>query len=78
MSVSGGVWKDGSLLVTDHDHPAIYELRLPRQDSVLEFVARHAAPFTGQGIAFDPKTGGLVGINRAKRQVVFASQAAAK
>jgi hypothetical protein len=29
--------------------------------------------FTGQGIAHDPKTGGLVGIDRGKRQVVFAS-----
>ena len=78
MSVSGGLWKDSSLLATDHDNPAIYELRLPRQGSVLEFVAKHAAPFTGQGVAFDPKTGGLVGINRAKRQIVFTSQAAAK
>ena len=78
MSVSGGVWRDGSLLVTDHDHPMVYELKLPQEGGVLTFVAKHAAPFTGQGIALDPKTGGLVGINRAKRQVVFATQPAAK
>jgi hypothetical protein len=31
-----------------------------------------ASPFPGQGIAADPKTGGLVGIDRDKREVVFA------
>ena len=40
---------------------------------MLESVGKQSIPFTGQGIAHDPKTGGLVGINRAKRQVVFAS-----
>ena len=30
-----------------------------------------ASPFPGQGIAIDP-SGGLVGIDRGKRQVVFA------
>jgi hypothetical protein len=30
------------------------------------------APFTGQGIADDPATGGLVGIDRKQRQIVFA------
>lgn len=74
MSISGGVWRQGSLLVTDHDNPVLYELHIPQQGSVLEFVAKHPAPFTGQGIAADPKTGGLVGIQRSKGQVVFASQ----
>jgi hypothetical protein len=78
MSVSGGVWRDGSLLVTDHDHPVVYELKLPQEGGVLTFVGKHPAPFTGQGIALDPKTGGLVGINRAKRQIIFATQPAAK
>jgi hypothetical protein len=73
MSISGGLWHNGSLLVTDHDHPVLYQLRLPRQGNVLEFVAKHSAPFTGQGIAADPETGGLVGISRTKRQIVFAS-----
>jgi hypothetical protein len=74
MSLSGGIWRSGSLLVTDHDHPALYELRLPEQGSVLKFVERHLAPFTGQGIATDPLTGGLVGIDRPKRQVVFVNE----
>lgn len=71
-SVSGGLWRDERLLVTDHDHGILYELRVPEEDSVLELAALHKAPFTGQGIAADPKTGGLVGINRAKKLVVFA------
>ena len=52
----------------------IYRLRLPKEGSVLEFVAKEPAPFTGQGFAFDAKTGGLVGIDRAKRQIIFAEQ----
>ena len=74
MSLSGGVWREGSLLVTDHDHPVLYELKAPATGSVLRFVTAHAAPFTGQGIASDPLTNGLVGINRAKRLVVFAER----
>jgi arylsulfatase A-like enzyme len=71
-SLSGGVWSGDDLLTTDHDHARLYRLRLPKAGSVLELVATESAPFAGQGIAVDPKTGGLVGINRAKRQVVFA------
>jgi hypothetical protein len=66
------LWRGGSLLVTDHDHPALYELCLPEQGSVLRFVARHSVPFTGQGIATDPLTKGLIGIDRPKRQVLLA------
>ncbi len=73
MSLSGGLWRDGSLLVTGHDDPVLFRLRLPKTGNVLEFTGQQSAPFTGQGFAHDPKTGGLVGINRAKRQVVFAS-----
>jgi hypothetical protein len=71
-SISGGVWRDGRLLVTGHDERAIYRLRLPEQGRVLEYIDALAAPFTGQGIAVDSGTGGLVGIDRARRQVVFA------
>ena len=49
-------------------------LRLPSQRRVLELVDTQAVPFTGQGFASDALTGGLVGINRAKKQVVFAEQ----
>ena len=74
MSFSGGLFQAGSLQVTDHDHAVLYELRVPERGTVLKFVGKHVVPFTGQGIAIDPQTGGLVGINRPKREVVFAVQ----
>jgi len=43
---------------------------------VLEFIGQRPAPFTGQGIAVDPATNGLVGINRAKKHIVFATPVA--
>jgi hypothetical protein len=66
------LWHEGALLATDHDHRVIYRLRVPRQGSVVEFVEKQESPFPGQGIAIDPTTGGLLGIDRAKRQIVFA------
>jgi hypothetical protein len=71
-SLSGGLWRDGTLLVTDHDHPVLYQVRVPKKGSVLEFVDKRPSPFPGQGIAHDPKTGGLLGIDRGKKEVVFA------
>ncbi len=71
-SISGGLWHDDSLLVTDHDHRVLYRLKVPRAGKVLEFVSQEKAPFTGQGIAFDPVTGGLVGIDRSKKEILFA------
>src|SRR5690606_15119708 len=38
---------------------------------------REKIPFTGQGIAVDPLTGGLVGIHRGKKQILLAAQDAA-
>lgn len=73
-SLSGGIWRDGMLLVTGHDDPVLFRLRLPKAGNVLEFIDKESVPVTGQGIAHDPLTGGLVGINRAKRLVVFASR----
>lgn len=73
-SLSGGIWYDGDLLVTGHDDPLVFRLRLPTRGTVLELIDTQAVPFTGQGFASDVHTGGLVGINRAKRQVVFAVQ----
>ena len=72
-SLSGGIWRDGELCVTGHDDPVLFLVRLPKEGAVLELVQKQSIPFTGQGISHDPKTGGLVGINRAKRQVVFAA-----
>jgi hypothetical protein len=71
-SLSGGLWRRDELLVTGHDDPILFRLRLPQEGTVLEFVDTQSVPFTGQGIADDPVTGGLVGINRDKRQVIVA------
>ena len=73
-SLSGGLWDDDSLLVTDHDHQVLYRLKVPTQGKVLEFVGQEKAPFTGQGIARDPVTGGLVGIDRAQKLLLFAER----
>src|SRR4029453_243540 len=74
-SLSGGLWQSDALLVTGHDDPVLFRLELPKEGTVLKFVGKESVPFTGQGFAIDPPTGGLVGIDRAKRQVVFASLA---
>jgi glycerophosphoryl diester phosphodiesterase len=71
-SISGGIWQGGRLLATGHDRRVIYRLRLPARGDVLELVDVLASPFPGQGIAADPATGGLVGIDRAKKRIVFA------
>lgn len=73
-SSSGGIWRRGKLLVTGHDEREIHVLELPANpdDRVLKYVATVKAPFTGQGIANDPATGGLIGIDRAQRRVIFA------
>lgn len=74
FSLSGGIWHDDELLVTGHDDPLFFRLRLPGQGTVLELIDTQSVLFTGQGFASDAKTGGLVGINRARRQVVFVVQ----
>jgi len=72
-SLSGGLWRGDELLATDHDHQRLYRLKLPRTGTRLRYLGNHSAPFTGQGIALDPVSGGLIGINRARKQVVIAS-----
>jgi hypothetical protein len=71
-SISGGLWYRGDLLATGHDRKVIYKLKVPKTGDVLELIEVLASPFTGQGIAYDDKTGGLVGIDRARRKIVFA------
>ncbi|HND51992.1 MAG TPA: prolyl oligopeptidase family serine peptidase, partial [Pirellulaceae bacterium] len=46
---------------------------MPTSGPELTFVDQQPAPFTGQGIAADPTTGGLVGIDRAKRELIAAT-----
>lgn len=73
-SLSGGIWRGDALCVTGHDDMVFFRVRLPKSGKVLELIDKQSVPFTGQGIAADPLTGGLVGIHRGKRQIVFASQ----
>lgn len=72
-SLSGGVWFGNDLLTTGHDKRELYRLRLAKTGNVLEFVGRESVPFTGQGIAIDPHTNGLVGISRAEGKVIFVN-----
>lgn len=74
-SLSGGLWLGEELLVTGHDKQELYRLRLPETESVLEFLGREEIPFTGQGFAVDPSSGGLIGISRAERKVIFVKRA---
>lgn len=71
FSISGGVWRKNQLFATGHDHRVLFRLEIPEKGDVLRLVETIPSPFPGQGIANDPKTGGFIGINRAKRQVVF-------
>ena len=73
-SLSGGVWIGDQLLTTGHDKRELYRLRLPSTGNVLEFVGREDVPFTGQGFAVDRHAGGLVGISRAERKVIFVKR----
>ncbi|MGB0579221.1 MAG: endonuclease [Limisphaerales bacterium] len=57
-SLSGGIWRGEDLLVTGHDDPILFRLRVPESGSVLQFIDKQSAPFSGQGIANDPVTGG--------------------
>tara|TARA_R110001592_G_scaffold148471_3_gene373347 strand:- start:38914 stop:40548 length:1635 start_codon:yes stop_codon:yes gene_type:complete len=72
MSISGGVAWDKGFLVTGHDEKLLYYIKLPETGDNLNFIKQYEAPFTGQGIALDPWTGGLIGINRADKKVVAA------
>lgn len=73
-SLSGGIWHDGLLAVTGHDDPILFRLRIPSTGDELEFVERQSIPFTGQGIACDPVSRGLIGIHRGQKKIVFADR----
>jgi hypothetical protein len=70
-SVSGGIWVGEELWVTGHDDPVLFRLSLPRQGNVLVYHGTIKVPFTGQGIAHDPLSGGLLGIDRKRKKVIF-------
>jgi len=73
MSVSGGVPYEDGFLVTGHDERELFYIRIPEKGNTLKYVDTYPAPFTGQGIASDPLTGGLVGIDRKAKKVMFAT-----
>ncbi len=73
MSASGGVWDGDTLLVSHHHYKVLYRLKVPKDGKELELVEALECPFPGQGIATDPK-GGLVGIDRGAKKVVFAER----
>ena len=74
MSASGGIWDGETLLVSHHHYKVLYRMKVPTDGKELELVEALECPFPGQGIAADPKSGGLVGIDRGARKVVFASK----
>lgn len=75
MSASGGAFgPDGLLYLTGHDEPEIYQLRLPQQGAVLEWVGTIPAPLAGQAWAWDPTSlegrWRIFGIKRATSEVI--------
>jgi hypothetical protein len=73
MSASGGIWDGDTLLVSHHHFPVLYRLAPPADGGELRLVESLDCPFPGQGIAADP-AGGLVGIDRPHRRIVFAER----
>lgn len=71
-SISGGIWVGEELWVTGHDDPFLFRLSLPKKGSEFFYLGKTKVPFTGQGFATDPETGGLVGINRANKEIIFS------
>ena len=71
-SISGGVWRDGTVLATGHDRRVIYRLSLPERGDALELLGLIRSPFPGQGISTDVNGRALVGIDRGRKQVIFA------
>ena len=74
MSASGGMWDGETLLASHHHFQVLYRLAVPPAGTELSLVEAVACPFPGQGFASDPLTGGLVGIDRGRRCVMFAAR----
>lgn len=73
MSLSGMVVHQGHWLGTPHTAKKLYRLEFPGGADKARWLGERPAPFTGQGIAPDPVTGGLVGIDRKLRQILLAT-----
>lgn len=74
-SLSGAIWQGDVLLATGHDEKKIYRLKVPAEGKTVQWVDTLKSPFPGQGIAVNFKTGGLVGIDRKRKCVLFAEKA---
>jgi hypothetical protein len=72
-SLSGGLFRGDDLLVSGHDDPIVYRLRLPKSGTVLELIDAQEVPFRGQGFAVDPVTGGLIGVVRRELRMVLGA-----
>lgn len=72
-SLSGGIWLHHELLVTGHDEPVVYRLKLPESGNELVYLGTDDTQIPGQGISYDDTTGGLVGIDRSQRKILFVA-----
>jgi hypothetical protein len=69
MSISGGVFWESGFLVTSHDDRELHYVKIPENGNTLQYISTFPAPFWGQGIAVDPVTGNLIGIDRPTQQL---------
>ncbi|TWT43096.1 hypothetical protein KOR42_45020 [Thalassoglobus neptunius] len=70
-SLSGGIWHDGEILASGHDDPVLFRFAVDPNSKLLTFRGIEATPFSGQGFASDPATGGLIGIHRRNKEVLL-------
>jgi hypothetical protein len=73
-SLSGGLFRGDLLMVTGHNDPIVFRLRLPKKGNVLEMVDAQEVPFHGQGFAIDPVTRGMIGVIRKDLRLVLAGE----
>ena len=71
-SNSGGfITDEGSLYITGHDNPEVYQLDFPKMGYTLQWTDTFTAPIEGQGIASDPEDPHSVyWISRQHNQVI--------
>lgn len=71
-SISGGDWgADGYFYCTGHDKAEVYQLKLPEEGTVMEYIKTIPVECEGQGICFDDE-GKLWTIKRKTKEVVVS------